>query len=210
MADGTRVAISQLIEARVATSKRTTKHQFATLPGLSTAVLIGTDLWAKLRFTLPPPPTRMASWGPAIGTVSRATIGAPDSEADRLKEFWAGELPKFEQITGPTKHATHHIRLRCKTPIKQRYRPRNPAMQAIIDAEVEEMEKEGVIEPSTSAWSSPVVIVRKKDGTHRFCVDYQRLNQTTEKDVYPLPHITATLDKLREARYLSTLDLKNG
>lgn len=83
-------------------------------------------------------------------------------------------------------------------------------MQAIIDSEVEKMEKEGVIEPSTYAWSSLVVIVRKKDGTYRFCVDYRRLNSVTEKDAYPLPHITATLDKLRGAKYLSTPDLKSG
>jgi hypothetical protein len=72
------------------------------------------------------------------------------------------------------------------------------------------MEREGIIEPSRSAWSSQVVIVKKKDGQHRFCIDFRKVNAVTERDAYPLPHITATLDKLRGAKYLSTLDLKNG
>jgi hypothetical protein len=83
-------------------------------------------------------------------------------------------------------------------------------MQAIINTAVDEMLQDGIIKPSKSAWSSPVVIVRKKDGQHRFCIDFRKVNEVTERDAYPLPHITATLDKLRGAKYLSTLDLKNG
>jgi len=83
-------------------------------------------------------------------------------------------------------------------------------MQAIIDTEVEHMLHEGIIEPSKSAWSSPIVIVKKHDGKPRFCIDFRRVNEVTERDAYPLPQITATLDKLRGAKYLTTLDLKSG
>jgi len=55
-----------------------------------------------------------------------------------------------------------------------------------------------------------MVVVRKRDGTHRFCIDFRRVNEVTTPDAYPLPQITATLDKLRGARYLTTLDLKSG
>jgi len=83
-------------------------------------------------------------------------------------------------------------------------------MHAVINKEVEEMLEQGVIEPSDSPWSSPIVVVRKKDGKHRFCIDFRRVNDVTHRDAYPLPQVTATLDKLRGARYLSTLDLENG
>lgn len=68
----------------------------------------------------------------------------------------------------------------------------------------------GVIEPSTSPWSSPVVIVKKKNNKYRFCIDFRKVNEVTEKDAYPLPQVSATLDKLRNARYITTLDLKDG
>jgi len=72
-------------------------------------------------------------------------------------------------------------------------------MQAIINQEVDKMLKDGIVEPIRSAWSSPTVIMKKKDGSHRFCIDFRRVNDVTEKDAYSLSHVAATLDKLRKA-----------
>jgi transposase InsO family protein len=83
-------------------------------------------------------------------------------------------------------------------------------MQGIIDEEVDKMLAEGVIEPSNSPWSSPIVLAKKKDGKHRFCIDFRKVNEVTRKDAYPLPFINVILDKLRRARYISTIDLKSG
>ncbi|GFQ68628.1 hypothetical protein TNCT_86801 [Trichonephila clavata] len=69
------------------------------------------------------------------------------------------------------------------------------------------MLKRNIIRPSESPWSSPVVLVRKKDGSWRFCVDYRRLNQVTKKDVYPLPRIDDTLDCLKGVQYFSSMDM---
>ena len=75
---------------------------------------------------------------------------------------------------------------------------------------INDMQKQGVIEESSSSWCSPVVLKQKKDGTRRFCVDFRKLNDKSIKDSYPLPRIDQTLDKLAGKSWFSTLDLKSG
>lgn len=83
-------------------------------------------------------------------------------------------------------------------------------MKEEVDRQVTSMMDAGVITASSSPWSSPVVLVKKRDGGVRFCVDYRRLNSVTLKDSYPLPRIDDTLDALSGAKYFSTLDLASG
>ena len=79
-----------------------------------------------------------------------------------------------------------------------------------VSSMIQEMQEQGVVKPSSSPWSSPIVLVPKKDGSLRFCVDYRRLNSITKKDVYPLPRIEDILVTLGKAKYFSTLDLASG
>ena len=72
------------------------------------------------------------------------------------------------------------------------------------------MLQQGLIEPSSSPWSFPVVVVKKKNGKYRLCVNYKPLNDITKKDNYPLPRIDEILDSLRDAQWFSTLDLASG
>jgi len=78
------------------------------------------------------------------------------------------------------------------------------------DEILDEMIATGVIEPSNSSWASPVCLVKKKDGTFRFCIDYRRVNAVSKKDAYPIPDIQDALDNLRGSRYFATIDLLSG
>ena len=75
------------------------------------------------------------------------------------------------------------------------------AVHQEVAKHLKNMQRNGVIRPSRSPWSSPVVMVQKKDGSRRFCVDYRGLNAVTKPDTFPLPHINDLLDQLGKARY---------
>ena len=95
-------------------------------------------------------------------------------------------------------------------PIHQPLRHVPEALKETIESEVTRMLEQSVIRPSASPWSSPVVMVRKNDGSWRFCVDYRKLNSVTHRDAYPLPRIDATLDLLSGCKYFTTLNLASG
>ncbi|KAM8718277.1 hypothetical protein ACLKA7_000979 [Drosophila subpalustris] len=142
---------------------------------------------------------------------------SPDEEAKwpedlepELKGFLEAELALFEGLQGVSHIAEHKIRLKDDKPLKQRYYPKNPAMQRVIDEQVNELIQAGAIEPSRSPHSAPIVLVKKKTGDWRMCIDYRQLNAHSIPDAYPVPRINHILERLRHARFISTLDLKQG
>ena len=108
---------------------------------------------------------------------------------------------------GCTGIVKHHIDTEGHPPIKQPVRCTPFIQREKIAQIVADMETRGIIQPIVSPWASPIVLVPKKDGSTRFCVDYHCLNAITRKDVYPLPRID---DILGQSKYFSTLDLSAG
>ena len=114
---------------------------------------------------------------------------------------------------GHTSLVYHLIHTGSSRPVHQQARRLPLHQKQEVRELLDDTLSRGVIEPtlcSHSPWASPIVLVRKKDGSMRYYVDFQKVNDCTCKDVQPLPRIDDTLDALGGARYFSTIDLASG
>ncbi|GFT08654.1 retrovirus-related Pol polyprotein from transposon 297 [Trichonephila clavipes] len=107
-----------------------------------------------------------------------------DEQRNKLSELlrkFSGLFTKTDKSTAAKTNVKHRIFTGDHAPINQRAYRVSPTERRIIHEEVQKMLDEGIVQPSESPWSSPIVLVRKKDGSWRFCVDYRKLNSVTKK-----------------------------
>ena len=136
---------------------------------------------------------------PDLNEVERQQLQAAMMARQQMFAAINGDLGRMNIVQ-------HQINRGDHPSIKQRVR-RYPAAHREEERKlVEDMLEIGIIQESSSAWSSPTVLVKKKDGTTQFCIDYQRLNQVTKVDAYPLPHIEDSLNTLGGAGFFCSLD----
>jgi transposase InsO family protein len=173
-------------------------------PSMDDVLFVETDLQGREKIT--DLPEELSA------IVDRIEWQIEEKDKRKLEEL----LSKYRDIfalsgepLGRTGMVTHGIETTA-SPIRQA--PRRIPMHQVemVEEEMKKMMDSGVIRPSKSPWASPVVIVKKKDGTCRFCVDFRRLNDVTVKDAYPLPRIEDSLDVLQGSSLFSTLDLASG
>ena len=145
--------------------------------------------------------------------VDKVAEGVTDNEKDELQQLllkYSGILSQYEGDLGRTDLVYHHIVTGDHKGIKQSGRRLPFHQREEVKELLDGMLERQVIEPSQGSWSSPVVLVKKKDGSTRFCVDFRQFNAVTKKDAQPLPRIDETLDVLGSARWFSCLDLTSG
>ncbi|GBN14381.1 Transposon Ty3-I Gag-Pol polyprotein [Araneus ventricosus] len=126
-----------------------------------------------------------------------------------LKEF-QNLFSTCDADVGHCNMTQHRINTGDHPPIKQYPRRLPLSRKEEADHLVKDMVDNGIIEESSGPWATPIVLVKKKDGSTRFCVDYRKLNEITKKDSYPLPRIDDALDALNGSQWFTTLDLKSG
>ena len=127
-----------------------------------------------------------------------------------LLSHYADVMAMDNDDLGRTNILSHRIETNGARPIRQQARrvplPHRERIQELL----KDILRKEVISPSTSPWASPIVLVKKKDGSTRFCVDYRKVNEVTRKDAYPIPRVDDTLDTLAGSTWFTTLDLKSG
>ena len=155
------------------------------------------DSWTKLK----------------IGEEIQLSSQLSDVQRDKVQEIlWKNRLVLSQsgQDIGCAINTRHHIELDDDTPIYQRPRRLPQPIAEEIESQCKELELLDIIEPSNSPWSSPVVPVRKKDGTTRMCIDYRKLNNVTKSERFPMPNLLDSVYSLAGRRYFTTLDLVKG
>ncbi|KAL0154104.1 hypothetical protein M9458_050563, partial [Cirrhinus mrigala] len=144
---------------------------------------------------------------PTVAQIQTEMDPCPKSKVD-LSQSALNSADDYDY--GRTNLVKHTIRTGDAQPIRQRAYRTSPHIRAEIDRQVQQLLSHDVIEESCSPWASPVVLVKKRDGSYRFCIDFKKLNAVTVKDSYPLPRASDALDSLAGARWFSTMDLSSG
>ena len=135
---------------------------------------------------------------------------AQKEEVRRMLDRMSHVFARDGKDLGCANAVRHDIKLTDDQPFRSPHRRVPPAQFEEFRAAVSDLLEAGIIRESKSPYASPVVLVRKKDGTLRVCVDFRRLNAKTIRDSYPLPRITETLESLQGATWFCSLDLQSG
>lgn len=134
-----------------------------------------------------------------------------DEQQIRLNQVISQFQTLSTDALGCVNVATHDIDTGDALPFKKRQYPLSPAMQVHLHKEVDQMIKDGVIQPSNSPYSSPFLLIQKKNlQEFRFCFDGRWLNAITVKDSYPLPRVDSILTRLRDTKFFSSIDLRKA
>ena len=149
--------------------------------------------------------------GPEVTRSNNQSAPLSDGHLSPSQKTDLAELQKrFADVFSPLSGRTSLIHNRIETTLGVSVRTRPYRLpehkKKLVQAEI----NRGVIEESHSAWSSPIVLIGKPDGSIRFCVDYRKVNEVSRFDAYPMPRVDELLDRLGTARFFSTLDLTKG
>ncbi|XP_068229386.1 uncharacterized protein [Palaemon carinicauda] len=131
-------------------------------------------------------------------------------KATSLTMLINGYKDLFQDVPGRTNILENDVDVGEASPIKQSPYRLNPFKRDIVKDEVKYMLDHGLVEPSFSPWSSPVVLVKKEGGEHRLCFDYRKVNSLTKTDSFPLPRVVDCIDRVGSAKYISKFDLLKG
>jgi len=209
-ADGRSHSVIGYIVVEIKYKNRSRPIKLFVIPSIDKRLILGVDFWKE--FQLAPG---------LISCLDAEEIREGEDSADNFACTLTSEqrcqlnavislFPSYEkQGLGITSLLEHHIDVGDAKPIKQRFYPVSPAVEKLMYSEIDRMIELGVIEKSSSSWSSPMRLV-VKPGKIRLCLDARKLNACTIKDAYPLPSIEGIFARLPKANIISKIDLKDA
>ena len=140
----------------------------------------------------------------------RINPSLPETQQQELQGLLAEFPDVLTDVPGKTKVSEHDIKLSSNEPFHKKPYPIPHALRQTVEQEVESMLKMDIIEPSESPYASPIVLIDKKDGSKRFCIDFRALNRLTVFDAEPLPDPEHIFASISTDKYFSKFDLTKG
>lgn len=187
--------------------------EFIVIPSISQDMILGIDFvkknkaiadFGKQLLIFPPPELCVDEI-----VVSREMLSA--SQKNRLEDLIKKYTPRLGKASlGCTHLIKHRINTGSSPAIRSQMYHYSPKLREVLHKGLDEWIKLGVVEPSRSPWRSPILLVKKKDNDYRWVVDFREINKVSVPDAYPMPRVNDILDSLRDAKYLSSIDLKSA
>lgn len=214
IADGSSCKVEGVVDLPITLQDRSILLPVLVVPAVQYNLVLGIDFWTNMEIV---PDAAKGTWSFSENmelTVDSIKVLRPRENLTHIQEEQLERLLRVhvsdQQFGEATTLIEHRIDTGQAVPIKQRYYPVSPVVLKEIHRELDQMLQNGVVEPSLSPWSSPILLVKKPSGGYRFVVDFRKVNAVTKRDAYPIPYVTSILDRLRDCRYLSSLDIKNA
>lgn len=210
-ADGTNHCITKIYDVPVRFNNQFHIMSMLLMPNLSQPLILGKDFFDLFGISFKFRDNEQMVH--AISEEATAIISKEDLNEDehqRLTTIVNEIRDKIGVGLGRTTILRHTIDTGMNKPIYQKQYNFSPIIKKQIERELDDMLSKDVVEPSHSPWCSPIVLVKKADGTNRLCLDSRQLNKVTRRDTYPLPRVASIIDNLRNAKFLSTIDLKSA
>lgn len=188
------IQVQSCLRLPISYKKETRWFEVLVVPDLSKDIILGMDFW------------ELFGLGVSISSVETSIPELEDPHSlttlqkEQLELVKSTFLVSSDKLFGRTNLIEHIIDTGESKPIRQRPYPYSPYIQSQINTELDRMIKKGVIEPSSSPWSSPIVKAEKKNGKIRICLDSRRLNDVTVKESYPIAHINRILGRLKSTK----------
>lgn len=224
VANGVQIDSIGYIFVPVSFNNTTQIIKFYVIPSIVTDVILGCDFWTSFR--LAPEIFERIDYRNAPGSFFNLCSSVSSDQIHTVQSYYSltieqkeladSVVNEFRDIStevrglGRTNLIEHVIDTGDAAPVKVRQYPLSPEKREALNKELDRMLELDVVTPCESPWNNPVLPVKKQNGDWRFCLDSRKLNEITKGDSYAIPYIPQILDSLKEAKYLSSLDLSSS
>lgn len=206
-ADGTKRTIKGFCKAQIKFQNEAKEISLFVAPDLDQPLYLGTNFIKMYNLAPKIFPPALISEVSSVNKDPKKHILTP-LEQRQLEEI-IDMFPRSDFGLGSTSLTEHVIDTGDSPPVRAKTYPHSPAIQKLIEDEVDRMLEMNVIEPSLSSWRSPITLVCKP-GKNRLCLDSRKVNQVTKPLAYPIPNMDGLLSRLKDTTYISSIDLKDA